>query len=451
MRRHTAALAWTLGALALGGAAYGQGAAHALKTTHGGGEIMTNEKVMSLAALVKSGALEEPTLIRMIQSASRTQFDLTHEGVLELAEAGVSDKVINVMLDIWEKQRKYHDQNIRIYIQMLRTDRQDEYDRAVRELVSYGGYAVPLLVENLRHEDERIRAGACQVLGRIADPASLDALFQALVDRNKAVRARAARAVSAFGAEEVGPRLAASLERRGLPRDGFALALGYVGGERYLDELVELADDPGEETDRAAAAYALGLIGRPEPEALDVLKGAVLDDTYRELREAASRALALLAPRMERYVRADVASALVTAMKRFAVSRDVLALQLRHFPTRRVVEALLEQIDSRDKDVAGASWESLKSITGEILPQDPDQWRAWWEIARVQPRWREVPQLPASAPEADEMKPLPEIPGFEPSARSSGEGRGFSPTRSNPLLGKEEAEATADGETGASD
>lgn len=393
-----------------------------LKTTTGGGEILTNEKII---ALVKAG-FSDDLIVRKIKTAARTLFDLNVDtGLLNLKQADVSENIIGIMMDIWEKQQKIHNQNIRIYIQMLRTDRRDEYDTAMRELVSYGAYACPLLVENLRHEDERIRAGCSEVLGRIGDPASLDSLFQALVNRNKAVRARAAQAVSAFDRKVVAPRLAEAIEKRGLPRDGFALALGYLSDLKHLPALLRLADDPASETDRAAAAYALGLLGDPRPEVLEVLKEAVLNDTFRELREAASRALATLGPRMGPAAKADVGKALVSAMKRFSVGRNVLALQLRHFPTRRAVEALLEQIEDRDKDVAGASWEALKAITGEVIPQDASQWRSWWQIATIQPRWREV-HLPAPAGDdaapADEPEPLPVIPGFGPFGAAAGPG-----------------------------
>lgn len=381
-------------------------------TTTGGGEIMTNDKVI---ALVKSD-LSESLTIRIIKASSRTQFDMTVAGVVALKKAGVNDQVLDVMWEIWEKQRKLHDRNIRIYIQFLRTDRLNEYDRAMRELVAYGAYAVPLLMENLRDEDERIRAGCCEVLGRIAAPESLSALFQAIVDRNQSVRWKAARAVSMFAAkEEVGERLAAELARKGQRRDGFALALGYIGGLKYLRDVLELADDPAAGEDQAAAAYALGLLGEPSAEVLKVLKEDVLDYPMRELRESAARALSRLAPKMDRRTRADVARALAASARRYTASRDVLALQLRHFPTRSSVEALIEIVGDRDKSSSGAAWESLKAVTGEVYAQDAEQWRSWWEIAQIQPRWREeLVEMVRDEAKNSGPKPLPEIPDFGP-------------------------------------
>jgi len=416
MRLARAAAVTVLAALAArGAAAQTESGGGIMGTTTGGGEIMTNEKVTSLVA----SKLSEELTIRMIRASSRTRFDMTVEGVVALKKAGVTDSVLDVMWEIWEKQRKLHDRNIRIYIQFLRTDRLDEYDRAVRELRAYGAYAVPLLVENLRNEDERIRAGCCDVLGRIAAPESLDALFLALVDRNQPVRWKAARAVSMFtDKERVAERLAKEMSRASHHRDGFALAIGYIGGAvggRYLKDVLALADDPAAGEDQAAGAYALGLLGDTRPEVLDVLKEDVLDYPMRELRESAARALSLLAPRMDRATLTDVSRALAASARRYAPSRDVLALQLRHFPTRSSVEALIEIVGDRDKASSGAAWESLKAVTGEVYPQDAEQWRSWWEIGQIQPRWSEETADAASTRDKG-PKPLPKIPGFGPAA-----------------------------------
>jgi len=355
--------------------------------TTGGGEIMTNEKVI---ALIKA-RLSEELIIRMVENSSRTQFDVTVKGVLQLQEAGASERVISAMMDIYQKEIAEHDRDVRIHIQMLRSNIGEEYARAVRELVRYGSYAVPLLIEHSTNDDERVRAGCMEVLGRIADPApaSVEAVFQSLLDRHQAVRARAARAASMFDKKTVGPRLAAGLQRRTKVRDGYALALGYLGDLTYLPDLLKVADGAGPEVDRAAAAFALGLLGEPNDEVVNVLIDGVLDDTFRDLREASARALGRLATRMDPGARAEVAHAMAKALQRHRSGRDILALQMRFFPNRRTVEVLLDFLGDRDRSVSSSCWEALKAVTGEELPRDVEQWRGWWQIAQSQPRWRE--------------------------------------------------------------
>ena len=66
----------------------------------GGGEIMTNKKIIDLVR----ANLSDTMIVRMIKSASRTQFDVSTEGVLQLVDAGTSEDVISAMMDINEKE-----------------------------------------------------------------------------------------------------------------------------------------------------------------------------------------------------------------------------------------------------------------------------------------------------------------------------------------------------------
>ncbi|MHC4202796.1 MAG: hypothetical protein ACYSU0_22620 [Planctomycetota bacterium] len=126
--------------------------------------------------------------------------------------------------------------------------------------------------------------------------------------------------------------------------------------------------------------------------------------------------------------------ALIVAMKRFSVSREVLALQLRHFPSRRSVDALIGQLDSRNKDVAGASWEAVRAITGEEFPQEAAQWRSWWEVAQIQPRWSQEEEVAsADGPEkAYKPLPLPEVPPLVRFGKAPGKGGGASAAAAAP-------------------
>jgi hypothetical protein len=400
--------------------------------TTGGGEIMTNDKVISLI----KARLSEDLVIRMVKNASRTLFDVTVRGVLQLQEAGASESIIAAMMDIYQREISEHDRNVRIHIQMLRSNVSEEYDRAVRELVRYGSYAVPLLVENTTHEDERVRAGCLEVLGRIADPASIDAIFQSLLDRNRAVRAKAARAASMFDKAVVGPRRAAGVERRSTVRDGYALALGYLGDLAHLPLLLKQADDPGSDVDRAAASYALGLLGQVTPDVVRVLVEGVVNDAFRDLREASARALGRLAPRMDPATRSDVGAAMAKAVQRYASGRDILALQLRFVPSRRTVEVLLEFLGDRDRSVSSSCWEALKMVTGEDLPRDVEQWRGWWQIASSQPRWRDD-AAGALTPVSETLLPAErDFPG-EPAETATGgaaPGPRYAPAPEDPFL-----------------
>jgi hypothetical protein len=380
-------------------------AAGADARTKGGGEIMTNEKVIALS---KAGFAED-IIVRKIKGASRTRFDLTVEqGMVQLKAAGVSDEVVRVMLTMDEEESKVRDRRIRFHIEMLRSNVRDDYQRAVRVLVREGAYAVPQLLQKVVDEDERVRAGVCEVLGRIGDPPALEPLMEALLDRNAAVRAKAAKAISLFDRSEVLPQIEKAIARRGIPRDGYALALGYIGDIKHRETLIDITDSPGPESDRAAAAYSLSLLGDASAKAVGVLIDAMLSDTYRELREAAARALGHLAEKMEPALRTEVGLAMSKAAERYETSRAILARELRHFPGRRTVETLLAYLEDRDQDVSTVSWESLKAATGETMPRDAGSWQSWWEIAQLQARWQGERFLPSSTGDGTDLLPGPE-------------------------------------------
>jgi hypothetical protein len=134
-------------------------------------------------------------------------------------------------------------------------------------------------------------------------------------------------------------------------------------------------------------------MGEPTPGVMEPLLAGVLDDTFRDLREASARALGRMATRMPPAARREATRALVRAVHRYDPGRDVLAYQLKFFPGKRAVEALIEHLGSRERDVSNACWEALKAVTGEAVPQDVEQWRSWWQLARSQPRWREEPAV----------------------------------------------------------
>lgn len=385
--------------------------------TSGGGEIMTNEKVIALS---KAG-LEDDIIIEKISGASRSQFDLTTEGLLQLQKEGVTPEIIRIMWKIYEENVKLHDRTIRTYVQILRSDEPEDYRRAVRILEKYGAYAVPVLVDNLADEDERIRAGVCEILGRIGDPPAVEPLMRALLDRNLAVRAKAAKAISLFDRDMVLPGIEKAVGRRGSPRDGYALALGFIGDLKHQKILIEIADGPGPESDRAAAAYALGLLGDASRKAVKVLVEAAMSDTYRELREAATRALGRLAGKMEPRLRTQVSFALSKAVERYAPSRVVIARELRFFPGRRTVEALLKYLGERDRDLSTTCWESLKVATGETMPADAGQWRDWWVIAQLQPRWQGERFAPSRPGFEEEEEGIDALPGAEPEGTAAPE------------------------------
>ena len=102
------ALGLTLACLAARAETYAGGTSP-FKVTRGGGEIMTNEKVITLS---KAGVPED-IIMDMVESASRSKFDMTEKGILQLQAASVNPDVIRAMRKIYKEEIRKHDRIIR--------------------------------------------------------------------------------------------------------------------------------------------------------------------------------------------------------------------------------------------------------------------------------------------------------------------------------------------------
>ncbi len=343
------------------------------------GEILTNEKIL---LLVEAG-FSEQLILRKIEE-SDCDFEISASAMVDLKKQKVSEPVIAAMMDA---QKRYAERKRRVVEQLIQTLRGTEpqqYALAVRKLVRAGPTAVPRLLRHLDDEDPVIRAGSCEVLGKILDRAALPSLFEMLRDSHPAVRAQAALALSKMRSQASTERLLQMMEEPGMPLDGVARALGYSGDRRAYQKLLRLFETPGPNEARAAAGFALGALG--ETRALDALVATLVRrSTDPRVRDSCAMALAKLVPLLAAEERTTVLDAMLKAFERYHASRAVLARELRAFNEERAVTALVEALKDHVRDVSVAAWDSLKYVTAEEIPRDYDQWTSWWQLQRR--RW----------------------------------------------------------------
>lgn len=133
---------------------------------------------------------------------------------------------------------------------------------AIHALGTVGGDKViaPLVYCANRPETD-IRSAAVEVLGRLADPATLQTLLERLDDKSGAVQARAIIALSKFPASSViHERLRPFLKSSNGELEGeAALALASLGDLSATDDIIALLASPHPST-RRAAATALSLL-----------------------------------------------------------------------------------------------------------------------------------------------------------------------------------------------
>jgi HEAT repeat protein len=141
-------------------------------------------------------------------------------------------------------------------------------------LLSIGAGAVPSLLALTASTDDRVRAGAIELLGLLGDPHNAHEFSHRLRDAAAEVRAKTARALGRLGAAQASEDLRAALGDR-IPdvRAAAAIALGDIGDRAAVVPLWTQARTDRYEPARAAAR-ALAAI---DPSLLhDAVPGALL-------------------------------------------------------------------------------------------------------------------------------------------------------------------------------
>lgn len=135
----------------------------------------------------------------------------------------------------------------------------------VSVIVKFGLAAIPFLVVILRdHPDSKLRSRVVCIIGRIKDARALEALSDALKDKDRAVRTSAALAIKELG------------ESSAIAVSALIACLSDIAPKHEYDHL------------RGAAAYALGKIG--DPRAVDALL-AIAGESKDNIGETASYAV----------------------------------------------------------------------------------------------------------------------------------------------------------------
>jgi HEAT repeat protein len=165
--------------------------------------------------------------------------------------------------------------------------------RLLLEVLQPRAIAAADVVVALGDPDGIVRAKACDLLGRIAQPSALPALFAVLGDLNPRVGHAALGAIQALGGdltEQLGLAAARSPDPR-LRRQAFRL-LGYFGYASGIEPLIEALD--GEDLQLCELALqSLGSIDEPRAHAAIL---ATVEHAEPRLRGAAMRALGNLQP-----------------------------------------------------------------------------------------------------------------------------------------------------------
>lgn len=176
------------------------------------------------------------------------------------------------------------------------------WEEAHQTLLQMGEGAVPVLVEELRHEDAFHRETAAMTLALMGTPApsAIAPLQEALRDESQFVRANVATALilSPEHAQHAVPVLVELLEADDSQLRLMAASNLAAVGEEAASHVAELTRTIGEETSPEVLLPVVELLGRIGPAAIEAvpqLKRIEFEQTG-DVRNAASHALSLIQP-----------------------------------------------------------------------------------------------------------------------------------------------------------
>jgi len=334
------------------------------------GELLTNDDIIKLH---KAGVAAEFILLKIKNSECR--FDMATEEMISITEAEVPLEVQREMWRLVLLSKGKGALEIRLIIQRF-LGGPDEYKRGLREARLAGKRAVLELIRfMIADNNHQIRAGCAESLMLIGDKRALGPLMGMLDDREASVRDKVAKAVATLAEKDTAAKLMARMTKKPFGLDGYVLALGHMKEKRALDPIVKVLKSTAPGADRAAAAYALGLLG--DKAGLKPLRNAVADDAIPEVRISAAKALV-------RFADKEALRAILKSIDRFPDTRADLASLVRHWKEEKSVEALIELLRDKDKNVQNAAWASLKTLTGSALGRDHEAWQSWWELVKLQ-------------------------------------------------------------------
>jgi HEAT repeat protein len=150
-----------------------------------------------------------------------------------------------------------HPEAIMPLINMLFRDNTEVQHAAQKALIRIGRPAVPALMALYEHPASHIRALSVQALGRIGDIAAIDIFIHALSDPDKWIRWMTASIICSIPDKRFIEPLTARLDDEFM-RWNAARALGYVGNDKTIEVLTQIANDPNRDNSmRSKAEYAV--------------------------------------------------------------------------------------------------------------------------------------------------------------------------------------------------
>lgn len=361
------------------------------------GEVLSNTDVIDMVRAGLSGNL----IVSKIQSSGGT-FDLSSRALILLKENGAGDDVIAAMMQAAGSgahavDRARYDREM-ANIAAGSSDR----ELGLAWMLANKDSVLQLLRQSLADQNADRRSAAVIALGRMDDRSSVPSIRSLITDPSVQVRTSAARALADFGDDATINAAEQAVVRQVSPADGYIRLLGHARLTRTLPAIAAMLTSGREAPARAAAAWAIGVMGRPGGAEQTRLEQALTGDTDPDVRREAAAAVAAMhapssAPVLENACRMDpqVRRVTLAAMAEYPESVSFLV---------GVMNLGADQIAADELETARAS---LVRLTGQDFGIDGMRWNSWFAANSTR-----YPAAVAAAP-AQEPAPLPYEPPAE--------------------------------------
>jgi len=343
---------------------------------------LTNDDVVTLTQKLagEDGKLSkeaEELIVKSINS-SDCRFDVSPQQIVKLSEAKVPIRIIDLMLDTNKEWRNRIKGAVQVALQGFKDNDPKLAERSLRELKQIGPDAIPYLdKDGLSSDSASVRAGTLEAMGLIGHRDGLDPIMRSLLDRDSDVRAAAAKALRPVveDRDKVCAQLVDMLGSLDQPRDGAALALGYLKDTGRAAEVRKLIDASNTPLLRAAAVTALGLM--EDKGSIDLLVECMLPEKVGNYNIDVSAAAAMS---LARIGDPKAVKPMIKAFERYPQASTRLVGPLSRFRDRMVVETLIDALDNTDTRTSDLAWEALKMLTGSEMKKSKQVWREWWDL-----------------------------------------------------------------------
>lgn len=341
----------------------------------GAGERMTNADVIDMA---RAGIA--PDLIVAKIQASAAAFDTSTRAILQLNENGVGDAVIKAMLAAPSAGQAggASAERLRAELANAASPIPETREAAIAWMLANRAAVVPDLRSYLSEANPGNRAAAALALGRLGDVDSVGAIRNLLTDPDAEARKSAAQALALLNDQPAMTAAEQAIQRQVEPLDGFIRLVGYGRLTQASERLGQILAGNPSTANRAAAAWALGEIGRAGLAGRPALENALASDAEPEVRREAALALA-------RYNDSASAASLQNACRADPAVRKTTLAALADYP--EAVEFLVgvmalgpDQIAADESETARAS---LVRLTGQDFGLDGQRWNEWFAANRA--------------------------------------------------------------------